>query len=364
MKCLIIVALSLLFLKGNAQNLFANPGFEDINTCTEYHMQCAPEGWFNVNPVTNPLVQAVAVPEPLLGTNLLLVPVANVLTPAVRPYVYTMFLCPLEKEKRYKLSFYINTPGRKFYHIDFLFSEKEPMAKGFSFDSLQPSLIVTEDAVVAEVKGRWQAVELEYTAKGGEKFCMIGNMGADMPYSIKDKLNKTGRIYYFLDEIKMKAMDAINCPEYEENIKKLYAQNFRHTEYQLVDPDAEKPVMPKFRSDTLIIPAAFFETNSAIPKKGFAPLADSIIALIPLHGVAKIDIYGHTDDRGKPDSNLVLSERRANAVLNYFVGKLPALKDNIFATGRGQGFPKADNTTEKGRAINRRVEIIFTYLIK
>ncbi|MEO6583687.1 MAG: hypothetical protein ABIO05_05145, partial [Ferruginibacter sp.] len=64
--------------KASAQNLFANEGFEDLNVCTEYHINCAPEAWFYIKPTTNPLVNGRLVPRPMLGNNLLLVPVFNV----------------------------------------------------------------------------------------------------------------------------------------------------------------------------------------------------------------------------------------------------------------------------------------------
>ena len=351
------------FSKAPAQNLFANPGFEDINICTEYHMPCSSVAWFPIHPVANPPVNGVAVPEPLLGTNLLLVPVANVNFPDSLPYVYTMFLCPLVKGEKYKLSFYINTLGRKFYHIDFSFTRKEPSSAHFDIENIKPSIILNETALVAEIRFGWRYAEIEYTATGGEKFCTIGNMSERMSYGSKSKSNKAGTVYYFLDEIKMAAASGIVCSEYEDNRKILYAQHTRHTEHDVVDKEGEKPPKPIFRSDTLIIPNALFETNSAIPKKGFIRVTDSLIALIPQKGPAKIDICGYTDSRGKPADNQILSERRATAVLEYFLQKMPALKESIFAAGKGADFPKADNNTERGRAINRRVEIVLTYFV-
>ncbi len=68
----------------------------------------------------------------------------------------------------------------------------------------------------------------------------------------------------------------------------------------------------------------------------------------------KIVIEGHTDNTGKPEVNAALSEKRANSVKTYLVGKKVAA-DRMTASGFGSDQPVADNTTPAGRAKNRRV---------
>jgi outer membrane protein OmpA-like peptidoglycan-associated protein len=72
---------------------------------------------------------------------------------------------------------------------------------------------------------------------------------------------------------------------------------------------------------------------------------------------AKITVEGHTDSRGTPDSNMTLSQARADAVRNYLVS-MGVPSQNIMAVGVGEMRPIADNGTAEGRALNRRVEII------
>ncbi|WP_194973762.1 OmpA family protein [Aquiflexum lacus] len=72
-----------------------------------------------------------------------------------------------------------------------------------------------------------------------------------------------------------------------------------------------------------------------------------------------ITIEGHTDDKGAYEYNLNLSKKRAEAVNNYL--KMQQVGSNRLVTN-GYSFdrPIADNTTEEGRAKNRRVEILIT----
>ena len=72
-----------------------------------------------------------------------------------------------------------------------------------------------------------------------------------------------------------------------------------------------------------------------------------------------INIYGHTDSRGTDEYNQSLSERRANSVVNYLVS-LGVAKSRLYAMGVGEKEPIADNSTDAGRAKNRRVEFAIT----
>lgn len=70
---------------------------------------------------------------------------------------------------------------------------------------------------------------------------------------------------------------------------------------------------------------------------------------------ARLEISGHTDATGSPSSNIELSQRRAQAVLDYFIAKgLP--NDRFVARGYGETRPRAANDTSSGRARNRRIE--------
>ena len=74
----------------------------------------------------------------------------------------------------------------------------------------------------------------------------------------------------------------------------------------------------------------------------------------------KIQISGYTDDVGSQEDNLELSNKRAQAVVNYLVKKGISV-DRMVAKGFGELDPIAPNNTESGRALNRRTtfQLIF-----
>jgi outer membrane protein OmpA-like peptidoglycan-associated protein len=73
-----------------------------------------------------------------------------------------------------------------------------------------------------------------------------------------------------------------------------------------------------------------------------------------------LTIEAHADNRGRPERNMMWSDRRAESVANYFIGK-GISKDRLRWKGFGDTRPVADNETEEGRARNRRVEMKIGY---
>ena len=69
----------------------------------------------------------------------------------------------------------------------------------------------------------------------------------------------------------------------------------------------------------------------------------------------KIRVEGHTDDRGADDVNKALSQQRAQAVVDYLIGR-GIEADRLEAVGFGEERPMSSNRTASGRRKNRRVE--------
>ncbi len=70
-----------------------------------------------------------------------------------------------------------------------------------------------------------------------------------------------------------------------------------------------------------------------------------------------IQVEGYTDSTGPADYNYQLSQRRADAVIQYLATKYSVPAHKIFLIGLGKDNPVAQNTTAKGRAENRRVDV-------
>lgn len=100
-----------------------------------------------------------------------------------------------------------------------------------------------------------------------------------------------------------------------------------------------------------------FRTNSAELDPPALPTLNELRDA--LHGDAglRLRIVGHTDNTGGASSNGPLSQRRADAVRTWLVSQgIDA--GRLRAEGRGQDQPVADNSTEVGRALNRRVQVV------
>ncbi len=81
------------------------------------------------------------------------------------------------------------------------------------------------------------------------------------------------------------------------------------------------------------------------------------VAILKEHAGLNVKINGYTDNIGKPATNLVLSQKRANLVKAYLVKK-GISTDRLTATGFGIENPVTDNKTAAGRTKNRRVEFV------
>jgi outer membrane protein OmpA-like peptidoglycan-associated protein len=89
-------------------------------------------------------------------------------------------------------------------------------------------------------------------------------------------------------------------------------------------------------------------------------LLSKVQRAIRTFGVPEVIIGGHTDSTGSEDLNEHLSQKRADAVRQYFVANGTLPYEKIIAVGYGSMRPLASNATENGRAMNRRIDVIIT----
>ncbi len=99
--------------------------------------------------------------------------------------------------------------------------------------------------------------------------------------------------------------------------------------------------------------------KSVLLKKSYKSL-DEVADILKEDAALKLDIEGHTSSTGTDKINIPLSKSRAAAVYDYMIKKgIDASR--LTSEGFGSSKPIADNKTEKGRALNRRVEMKLRY---
>ena len=100
-----------------------------------------------------------------------------------------------------------------------------------------------------------------------------------------------------------------------------------------------------------------FDVGKATIKPESMGEINRIVQLMNENPTLKFSVEGHTDSTGNPASNQTLSEQRSQAIVAKLV-EMGIAQDRLTAVGKGQNNPIADNSTDEGRAKNRRVEFV------
>lgn len=206
---------------------------------------------------------------------------------------------------------------------------------------------------------RWQKISGTFVAEGGERFLTIGNFAtaAKSNIVVPDSLTMelTGA-YYYIDDVSLYLVDCSRNKMEDES--KPNTNPTLHTPIELSDqkqlPEQEKREYTK--GDILILQNIFFDFDkSTLLQQSYKEL-QNLLSILKEHPSMKIQIIGHTDNQGSTSYNMRLSESRAKAVVDYLIQKGIEAK-RLQYKGRGAYEPIDTNTTEEGRAKNRRVEM-------
>ena len=118
------------------------------------------------------------------------------------------------------------------------------------------------------------------------------------------------------------------------------------------------PLYDRLMSDGKIVTYAItFDIGKANIKPESMTEINRISQLMKDNGDLKFEVQGHTDNTGTVAGNQKLSEQRAQAIVNKLV-EMGIAANRLSAKGMGQSAPLADNSTDEGRAKNRRVEFV------
>lgn len=130
--------------------------------------------------------------------------------------------------------------------------------------------------------------------------------------------------------------------------------------------EANQLEIERLRDDTLKLTVdseVSFDFGKADIKPAFRPSLDKLAQLIIKYDRTIVHVVGHTDSVGSDSFNQSLSEERALRVGDY-LASYGVPRQRLRTEGRGEREPRADNNTEAGRQLNRRVEVFVKPVVE
>jgi outer membrane protein OmpA-like peptidoglycan-associated protein len=289
-----------------------------------------------------------------------------------REYLMTQLTSPLSPGVKYDFSMWISLSDYSRTSIDQIgvcfLSNKINIDNSDVITGVKPAYLKIENEIRTDTVW-WHQLTLEYKANGGEQYLLIGSFdvneiehtNARPPKGVRTRINqKTDRdAYYYIDDVSLRQyikpyvarIDTIVVAKVDTLPAPIVATNtVEQSSQQPAEIVLDKPIVLK---------NVLFETNEAmLLQSSFSELDATVSHLMQNPGL-KIEVSGHTDNKGNEIQNVKLSEARAKAVADYLISKKV---DPVRITYKGHGSqkPVAENTTEEGRKQNRRVELLFS----
>ena len=128
---------------------------------------------------------------------------------------------------------------------------------------------------------------------------------------------------------------------------------------RLVEEKAKRSAMEQqmLSSGMIVLDGVFFEPGKAVIDRNSHGYLNILAKMLVKYPKLRIEIGGHTDATGRLETNMALSQSRAEAVFMFMHNVEPGLAQMLTAKGYGPTVPKADNATKEGQKVNRRVEL-------
>jgi len=130
------------------------------------------------------------------------------------------------------------------------------------------------------------------------------------------------------------------------------------SETRFEQPSATDIAAELAKSGRVDVYGIYFDLASATLKPESGPVLKEISDALGKNPTWKLSVEGHTDNVGDDASNMKLSRNRAASVKQALVSRFGIAAERLATTGFGASKPKESNSTVKGRARNRRVELI------
>lgn len=196
-----------------------------------------------------------------------------------------------------------------------------------------PQVVNPSNKVIVFV-GQWYEVSGEFIAVGGEKYLTIGNFNSFNRSSVVDTKGQNTVLpgaYYYIDDVSVVCLDCTDDTHVANTIPTPSIDEIITLQNILFNTD-----------ESILLPQSYNELRM-------------LLDILNSHPTMKIELRGHTDDKGSIEHNRILSEARAKAVADYLIyhGITPS---RLLWKGYGKSMPIDTNATPEGRHNNRRVE--------
>ncbi|GMN10832.1 hypothetical protein MTsPCn9_30040 [Croceitalea sp. MTPC9] len=260
-----------------------------------------------------------------------------------REYVQVELKNKLRPEKEYVLSFYVSlAEGSDFAVKDFgvvcsykpiAVNTKKELSKGrlYSIKGNKFHSFEINHPKFHEDKSDWLKVTTTFTAKGYEKYLLLGNIRNNkLTRKVQTKRKETKKgAYYYIDEVSLVLENGLKNEVF----------------YQLDSIHEFKNILFDFDR---------FEFS----KRAKLDI-DALLDFLMANPTIKITITGHTDNYGSQNYNEILSNKRAKTIADYLIDAGLSQK-RVKYMGYGSSRPLASNKTDNGRKKNRRVEFLLS----
>jgi OOP family OmpA-OmpF porin len=235
--------------------------------------------------------------------------------------------------------------GKIFGNLTPLGTEIETLDKIMGGFSGKTSVIVVSDGEVNQGKDPYQAAKAITNEYTNICFDIISLADSAEGAETLRKINALGTCTFADGEEMMSDLVAIET----------FLSNVLYME--VGDIASEEMRIQEVAPNIITVGGGYFGFNSAeINEAAWTAIANVVTEKLGKNPGSSLVIEGHTDSTGASDYNQNLSERRAEAVRNFFASKgIPS--SSMTTVGYGETMPRVSNTTPEGRAVNRRVDI-------
>ena len=245
-----------------------------------------------------------------------------------REYISIKLNQTLKVNRRYKLAFWIKNPKKAFAssHFGILLTKDSFYIKTERVVNAHPQFQI--DTILYAPK--WTKITYEFTAIENLRYLTIGS------FASKDSIDYTWQVkrpsqfaYYYIDELSLIEIKKVETVEKVFALGKSFSLQNIHFEY-----------------DKAVLMASSF------------PELNKLFAYLNEYPNYTLDIFGHTDHDGSEKYNLQLSQARAEAVAQFLIEKGISAK-RLSYQGFGESQPVAENSSDNGKQLNRRVEFVI-----